>query len=226
MQEIAPDVGIYEIIKDIIIPLLGVLSTIVIGVYIAIILKRKEEKTKVKSLLIDKYMEYLSKKNGFGENGLDTLKHKIFEHIYYNYSDHFGVNSNRHIPMELILQRRNNLKIKLQNLDQESINWSPLTFQFAFLLGKKRYMKDAQSFEDNIEKKIISEIPQEKLFEKLKDLIRNDKEVSKGINSLNTYEIENSLDKIEYLISVNYDNFQLSAFKPYENKIADLIDKY
>lgn len=226
MPDTAQHIGWYEISKDIIIPLMGVVSTIVIGVIIAVLLKRKEEKAKVKSLLIDNYMLYLNKKVNFFSHELDSFTYQVYKDIYINYADFFEQHANSHTSKEKICKRRDDLKAKLRDADQEAANWSPFTFKFAFLLGKKRYMKSAQSLENNIVNNYIADKPRKEFISKLKTLIKEDLEIAEGINSSNTHKMENSLDRVDHLIANAYNDFQLKIFMPYDNRIADLIDAY
>lgn len=54
------NIGWFEIFKDIVIPSLSIAATVTIGIVIAIALKKREEKSKIKQLLIDNYMDYLT----------------------------------------------------------------------------------------------------------------------------------------------------------------------
>lgn len=226
MLDTPQHIGWYEISKDIVIPLLGVISTIVIGVVIAVLLKRKEEKAKVKALLIDNYMLYLNKKVKFFGHELDRFTYQVYKDIYIDYNDLFEPHANSHFPKEKISKRRDDLKARLRDNDQEASNWSPFTFRFAFLLGKAKYMKEAQKLEDNIVNNYMSDKPRNEFVNKLKKLIKEDTQISDGINSSNAHKMEDSLDKLEYLIATTYTDFQYKIFVPYENKIADLIDQY
>ena len=226
MPDTPQHIGWYEILKDIIIPLLGVVSTIVIGVVIAVLLKRKEEKAKVKSLLIDNYMLYLNKKVNFFSHELDSFTYRVYKDIYINYSDFFEPHANSHLSKEKISKRRDDLKAKLKDNDQEVSNWSPFTFRFAFLLGKKQYMKEAQRLEDDIVNNYMADKPRKEFVDNLKRLIKDDIEIVEGVNSSNAHKMENSLDRLEHLIATKYNDFQYKIFVPYDNKIADLIDQY
>lgn len=226
MSDTLQHIGWYEISKDIVIPLLGVVSTIVIGVVIAILLKRKEEKAKVKSLLIDNYMLYLNKKVNFFSRELDSFTYRVYKDIYINYNDFFEPHANSHFLKEKISTRRDDLKAKLNQNDKEASNWSPFTFRFAFLLGKKQYMKEAQRLEDNIVNNYLGDKPRNEFVDKIKKLIKEDAEIAEGVNSSNLNKMEDSLDRLEHLIAATYNDFQYKIFVPYDNKIADLIDQY
>ena len=226
MSDTTQHIGWYQISKDIIIPLLGVLTTIVIGVIIAVLLKQKEEKAKIKSLLIDNYMLYLNKKASFFEQELNSFTYQIYKDIYNNYSDFFEPHANSHFKKEKISNRRDDLKTKLNVTDNEASNWSSFTFRFAFLLGKKKYTKEAQKYEDDIVNNYIADKPRRQFIEKTKKLIKDDNEIAEGLNSSNEHKMEDTLDRLEHLVANAYSDFQLKIFIPYDNKIADLIDKY
>lgn len=214
----------FQIFKDIVIPALGVISTITIGVVIAIILKKREEKSKIKSLLIDNYMEYLNKRTMFVEFESIFYTHDILKDIYINYRDYFDDHANRHLPMERVKINRDSIKQKLDEYNQKDANWSPFTFKFCFLLGTKKYKEKAQGLENVIVKQIIEEKSRQKFISDLKLKIKENEDIKKNMNALNLSMIENGLDLIKELIFRTYSNYQLTVFKPYDNLIADLID--
>ena len=214
----------YQIIKDVIIPGLGVLSTITIGVVIAVILKRREENSKIKSILIDNYMEYLNKRSKFVEYESLIYTHEILKDIYINYNNYFENHSNRHLPMEQVKNLRDSFRQQLDTYNHEEVNWSPYTYKFCFLLGTKTYKKEAQGLENEIVKHIVGETSRLKFISELKIKITENNEIKQNMNALNLSKITNGLDLIVRLITLLYNDYQLKNFKPYDNLIADLID--
>lgn len=220
------DLTWYDITKDIIIPFLGVVTTIVVGTIIAYLLKNKEEKSKIKALLIDNYMLYLDKKMQFFEQELTSLKYQIFKDIYINYEEYFESHANDHFAKEKVAKLRDKLKEKLDNINQNDANWSPFTYRFAFLLGKKNYDKHVQSLEDSVVQNYISDKARKEFLQQLKTKITSNKEIVDKMNSSNTSKIVDGLDDIEYLISTAYAGYQFKIFNPFDTRIANLIDKY
>lgn len=216
----------YDFIKDIIIPLLGVLATIIVGVIIAYRLKSKEEKAKIKLLLIDNYMLYLDKKLLFFEYEMTSFKYQIFKDMYINYISYFEEHSNVHLTQEKVKVLRDRLKLKLENNNQYDNNWSPFTYRFAFLLGKKNYDKHIQSLENDIVQNYLIDGARKKFFDHLKSEIISNKEIVDKMNSSNTNKVVDALDSIEYLIAENYNNYQFKIFNPFDTKIANMIDQY
>ncbi len=220
------DITWYEITKDIIIPLLGVITTIVVGIIIAYLLKNKEEKAKIKTLLIDNYMLYLDKKMQFFEYEITSIKYQILKDMFINYGSYFERHANDHFATEKVGKLRDSLKLKLDNINQNDTNWSPFTYRFAFLLGKKNYDKHVQFLEDIVFKNYFSDKARNQFLEQLKTKIISNKEISDKMNALNTNKIVDGLDDIEYLITTTYNNYQFEIFNPFDTRIANLIDKY
>ena len=61
---------------------------------------------------------------------------------------------------------------------------------------------------------------------KLKKEIKENQMICENMNASNTNKIEYGLDMIEAFITKRYNAFQLNLFKPYDNKISDLINEY
>ncbi|MFA9371132.1 MAG: hypothetical protein ACERIH_05440 [Labilibaculum antarcticum] len=216
---------IYQIFKDIIIPSLGVLSTLTIGIFIALILKRRDEKAKIKSLLIDNYMEYLNKRTCFVEYESLYYSYEILKDIYINYKDYFEDHANRHHPLGLIKETRDTYEIKLESINQVDSAWTPYTYKFCFLLGVKTYNKKAEELENRIVKEIIDDNSRSIFVSDLKQIIRKDDVIVKNMNASNLHMIKHGIDLINEKIAKRYSEYQLKIFKPYDNLIANLIDK-
>lgn len=127
-------VNLYTMTKDIIIPFLGILSTVIIGVFITLALKNREEKSKIKQLLIDHYMSFLSVYSKNLQEESINLKLEIFNDIIINSDLYFKGNANHQHPFKLIKEKYDLLKNKESN---DGNHWSFYTFRFTFLLGKK-----------------------------------------------------------------------------------------
>lgn len=216
----------YEITKDIIIPLLGVITTIILGTIIAVLLKRKEEKAKIKTLLIDNYMLYLNVIIKFIELESNSFCYQILKDMYIDYTQYFLDHANSHFAKEEIKKRRDKFQGILGKSRQEDGNWSIYTYKFCFLLGTKTYHKEVQQLEDKIVSHILNNEARDKFKNNLKTKIKQSEAIVNKMNSSNVNEIIDGLDKVETLIFISFNEFQRMHFEPYSNKIANLIDRY
>src|SRR5690606_33566128 len=139
MENTDNPIGWYEITKDLIIPLLGVISTLVIGIIIALIIKDKERKAKIKDILIDHYMDYLTVRTANVEYEINATIKEILLEIKLESDTYFNNNANWHLPIQIIKKRLDELEEKLRHVESVNTNWSIYTYRFAFLLGKKNY---------------------------------------------------------------------------------------
>jgi hypothetical protein len=226
MPDVPKDITWYDITKDLVIPLLGVLTTIGVGTIIAYLLKNKEEKAKIKTLLIDNYMLYLNKKVAFFDNELTSFKYQILKDIFISYDSYFKSHANDHLAKEKVSKLRDKLKEKLEQKNQGDTNWSPFTYRFTFLLGKKKYFKHVQPLENAVLKDYISDKARSGFLANLKTQIMSDDVIVEEMNSSNTNKIVDALDRIEFMIAESYTQFQFKIFNPFDTKLADLIDEY
>jgi hypothetical protein len=219
-------IGWYEITKDIIIPALGIGATVTIGIIVAGILKKREEKAKIKSLLIDNYMKYLNVRVNFAKQEQLGFIHSLYRDIYGDYDSFFGKDANSHNTRDIIKERNDKVNKKLESLNDEETNWSPFTFQFCFLLGTKIYGKNVQYLENEIIKMYMSDRARDTFLQNIKVEIKNDTSMRGEMNSSQKMRIEKALDSIEHKIGSQLNQIQRKYFEPFENKIADLIDAY
>lgn len=227
MADLTPTpITTYSVFKDIVIPSLSLIATIVIGVIIAISLKKREEKAKIKALLIDTYMEYLNKTMAFFNNEIDNFNVQLLKEVSFNYRTYFGVNANEHIPRDLFKKRIDELSKKINSTTRDEINWSFYTYKFAFLLGKKKYNSHAQQFENAIAKAFTVDVARNALSEEIIQKINVDNQLKALINSSRQNEIESGISSIELLTAATYNVWQRNLFEPYSNALADLIDQY
>lgn len=225
MNETAESITMYQIIKDIIIPGLGVIATIVIGVVLTIILKKREETAKIKSLLIDSYMEYLNRRTKFSEYESLHYIHELLKDIYINYSSYFEDHSNSHLPKKEIEKIIDLFKRKIDGINIDDTNWTVYTFKFCFLLGTKTYNKKAQGLENIIVSEIIEKNSRSNFLSNLKLKVKSDILIKDNINKLNIHCINSGIEMIINFVTYEYTNYQQRIFKPYDNLIADLIDE-
>ncbi len=216
----------YEITKDIIIPILSILATLIIGIIIALILKRREEKGKSKQLLIDTYMDYINRRINKYSYDCVAITYDMYIDIFINYADYFEDHANSHLATNLVKRRRENYLKKVEEYNYTDINWSFYSIKFSLLLGREKYNKEAKELERNINQEINSEQSQMNFLLKLKKEIKENERICENMNASNTNKVEYGLDMIEAYITKKYNNYQLDLFKPYDDKVADLINEY
>jgi len=226
MENTDNPIGWYEITKDLIIPLLGVISTLVIGIIIALIIKDKERKAKIKDILIDHYMDYLTVRTANVEYEINATIKEILMEIKLESDTYFNNNANWHLPIQIIKKRLDELEEKLRHVESVNTNWSIYTYRFAFLLGKKNYFKEALPLENNITKELISTVKLASVKKKILAKIKEDSELINELNSSNTDKIARALNKIYGIVTTDYNQYQFSIFNPYNTKIAELINEY
>jgi hypothetical protein len=219
-------IGFYEILKDIIIPFLAVLSTLIIGIIIANLLRKKEEKSKIKGLLIDHYMEYLEARNLNIDFEIAFSTYEILNNILINHDSYLQKNTNSYISFNIISSKAEEYKLQAQQYHNKGSHWSLFTYRFAFLLGKKEYLKEAQPLEDNIVRNLLQENSRQTFNDTILTQIKSSEEILKGLNSNKTFTIELAIHTIELLIAKKFNDNQFTFFNPYNNKIADLINEY
>lgn len=222
----AEKIGWFEIVKDIVIPFLGIISTLIIGIVIANILRKKEERTKKKEMLIDSYMQYLEARNISIDFEISYVRYEVLNNIIIDSNIFFKGNANSHIAYKIIRGRLDELKEEVKSLQSKSNEWSLYTFKFSFLLNKKKYLENVKVFEDRILKNLLSEDSLKTLITNLTNAIKLDQGLLEQLNSLNTYKIELAIHKIENIVSRQTNERQRKYFEPYNQKIEDLINEY
>ena len=216
----------YEITKDIIIPILSIVATLIIGIIIALILKRREEKGKSKQLLVDTYMDYINRRINKYSYDCVAITYDMYIDIFINYADYFEDHANSHLATKLVKERREKYLKKVEEYNNTDINWSFYSIKFSLLIGREKYDKEAKVLEQKINQEINSEQSQMNFLLKLKKEIKENQMICENMNASNTNKIEYGLDMIEAFITKRYNAFQLNLFKPYDNKISDLINEY
>lgn len=218
-------VGWYEISKDIIITFLGIISTLVIGIIIANLLRSKEEKSKIKGLLIDHYMNYLVARN---KNIIIEIDFSTYEVLNVIVADYKSYLNNQHWPVshDLILAKAAEYKVKAEKGQNEISEWALYTYRFSFLLGEKKYLKHTQLLENNIRDNMLQENSRGNFNITLLEKIKNDKEILKALNSSSVYDIKLGIHAIEEFVMNQYNVYQYKFFNPYNKKVADLINGY
>lgn len=226
MEDIKALITWYEITKDIVIPTLSIISTLIIGIIIAVILKKRDEKGKIKETLIETYMEYMNRR--INKYSFETLviTYDLYVDMFINYNKYFSEHSNSHLATDLVKKRRDKFQIKIEEFDYKEINWTFFAYKFSFLLGRKKYNNEVKSLEKNINNQLNSEESKINFLVQLKEGIIENEMISENMNASNTNKIEYGLNMIESYVAKKYNNHQFNLFMPYDDKIADLINEY
>lgn len=219
-------IGWYEIAKDIIIPSISIFATIVLGTIIAGLLRRKEEKAQIKSLLIDNYMQYLTKRANFVQHESLQIANRLLGQIYHNFSEYFERHANAHFQLQRIKKRIEKLEGQISEMKDEDYNWSVYTYKFAFLLTKKRYNKEAQGLEDKLISDYFGDQSHKALLSDIKTQIKSKTDIVDAMAGLSDDRIDKALTDIEAIVAKSYASYQRQIFQSYDNRIADLIDKF
>ncbi len=213
----------YEIWKDIVLPAANLAATVGIGVFIAVILKNKEHKAKKKELLIDSYMDYLGvwTKN-YGED-MNSSTYQILKELKLSYALYFSTHPAQNLFNSLIEVRIAKLK---KQIDEKhgTDHWSPFTYKFAFLLGKKVYDKHLQKLEDKIAHNYTSSTGINNVKLDVLSEISIDPIILEDINSTDASKIENALDQVEHKSVLHFNNFLSGLFNSYNTTLANLIN--
>ena len=218
-------IGWYQITKDIIIPLLGVISTLTIGIIIANLLRKKEEKSKIKTMLIDHYMNYLEARTSNVIFEINYSSYEILQGILLNRTSYLN-SPTWPLSHDLILAKAAEYRTKSEESISQASDWTYYTYRFTFLLGKKTYFKKALPLEKEIEKNLLGDNSRKAFNNSLLEEIKGNEELIKGLNSNKKYDVECAITEIERLIAIRYNTLQFKFFNPYNEKIADLINDY
>jgi hypothetical protein len=216
-------IGWFEYTKDLIIPSLSVIATVVIGIFITIALKKREEKSKIKQLLIDNYMDYLTARTKDVVYETEATCYEVLNDILINFNEYINNNANLNITFGVIKKRVEEIKIKVQELENHENNWSYFTYRFTFLLGEKKYFSEALPLEKIIEQNMLARDSRKKFKAKMINIIKQNDEIISNINTADIFKIELGIHSIIETIVYEYNDYQFKNFNPYNVKIAKLI---
>jgi hypothetical protein len=216
----------YKITKDIIIPLLSILTTVTIGIIIAIILKRREEIKDKKKLLTESYMEYLTSYSESLVKGCHSIFYEIFKEILFNYENYLESKSNKHVIVDKIKIRMDKYLIEHTQMKLGPTNLILLILRMTLLLEKDKYVKEMFNLIGSNYAKYNSPEDRKGLVNSILDQIKNDSEIKKKMNSDELLDIEFGLDLIERLANDVHDKKHWETFSPITVKLSERIYKY
>jgi hypothetical protein len=215
-------VGWFEFTKDIIIPCVSIIATVFIGFIISFALKKREEKTKIKQLLIDNYMDYLTARTKDVVYETEAMIYEVLNEILIKRADYL-VNSNWHFSFDIIQKAAEESKAKAKEYENNENNWSYFTYRFTFLIGEKKYFKDALPLEKIIETNMLQRDSRKIFKQSIIGEIKQNDEILNNLNTSDKFKIELGVHQIVEMIVYNYNDYQFKYFNPYNIKIAKLI---
>lgn len=222
IEKTTQNIGWFEIIKDIVIPSLSILATVTIGIIITIALKKREEKSKIKQLLIDNYMDYLAARTKNVNYETEAMCYEVLNEILIKKEEYLK-SSNWHIAFDIIQKRAEESKAKSQEYDNNENNWSYFTYRFTFLIGEQKYFKEALPFEKIIEQNMLQRDSRKKFKDRMMMKVIENQEILINLNTPNKFKIESGIHQIIETIVYDYNDYQFKNFNPYNVKIAKLI---
>ena len=196
-------IGWFEIIKDIVIPLLGIFSTLIIGIIIANLLRKREEKNKIKELLIDTYIQYLEARNNNIDFQIRYLRYEVLNRIIINHKVFFSDNTSYKMAFEAIKLRLDELQIEVKEIQNKSSDWSLFAFKFYFLIGKEKYSK-VRIFENEILENLLKDNSLSNFSENITEQFKSNKNILKKLNSSDVFQIETAMHLIEDEVAKKY----------------------
>jgi hypothetical protein len=164
-------------------------------------------------------MLYLNKKMQFFDYELTSFKYQILKDIFINYQYYFQRHASSPLATEHVGMLRDKLKEKLDATNPDDTNWSPFTYKFSFLLGKKKYFRNVLPLENDIVNNYLSDKAREDFLKRIKVKIVSDHTLLDGMGSSNTSKIVDALDKIELMIANIYTEFQYNIFNPFDTRV-------
>ena len=222
IEKTTENIGWFEITKDIVIPSLSILATVTIGIIITIALKKREEKSKIKQLLIDNYMDYLAARTKDVIYETEAMCYEVLNEILIKRAEYL-TSSNWHITFDIIQKRAEESKAKSQEYENNESNWSYFTYRFTFLIGEEKYFKEALPLEKIIEQNMLQRDSRKKFKDKMMKKVSENQEILISLNTPDKFKIESGIHQIIETIVYDYNDYQFKSFNPYNLKIAKLI---
>lgn len=222
IEKTSGNIGWFEIVKDIVIPSVSILATVIIGIIITIALKKREEKSKIKQLLIDNYMDYLTARTKDVIYETEAMCYEVLNEILIKRAEYL-TSANWHITFDIIQKRAEESKAKSQEYENNENNWSYFTYRFTFLIGEKKYFKEALPLEKIIEQNMLQRNSRKKFKDEMMKKVSENQEILIKLNTSDKFTIESGIHQIIESIVYDYNDYQFKNFNPYNVKIAKLI---
>lgn len=142
--------------KEIIYPIVDLIIKITIGIIIAIYLHRRTNRDKIKELLINTYMEYLNKLESFSYLQINNYMINFYKKLK-DWANKYL--SDKKVLSQFIKELDNILQKEQSKYSddyfQEKANFTPYTYKFCFLIGKKYYFKKILPSEKEMSKFLL-----------------------------------------------------------------------
>jgi hypothetical protein len=226
MDNTAEAITWYTITRDIIIPLLGILTTITIGVVIAIILKRREEKTNKKQLLVDNFMDYFTTWTNNNIKDIQSATHEVFKEIFNNYGNYFEPHAHQQLFLEKIWTRMDKYSNEYSQAFIRDMYMPLFAIRFTFLIEKEKYVKEMMTLSNDVVRKYYSPEAKKNRVDSILDQVKRNTAILDIINKGNPADYDQALDLTEKLVEEIIQKQQFEICMPYNAKIVELIYKY
>ena len=206
--------------KEIILPLAQIFSTLLVGGVVAFYLNRRTNRDKIKGLLIDSYMEYLTIFKNFKIYQKNSLTEKVYrylltENFYLSYSD----------IEEKLESKIKDIQAKYDaDWFDKYANLLNSTYKFTFLLGVKKTAKLLKPLEENPEVKgfLSDELYRNKFVGIIAKQIMSDSSVKASlIRTANEH-----INRIDILIKIYIEKAIFKELENYNSELAALIVQY
>lgn len=212
--------------KEIIYPILDLIIKITIGIIIAIYLHRRTNRDKIKELLINTYMEYLNKLESFSYLQINNYMINFYKKLK-NWANKYL--SDKKVLSQFIKELDNILQKEQSKYSddyfQEKANFTPYTYKFCFLIGKKYYFKKILPSEKEMSKFLLDNNRSNQIAE---EVIKNEviQKYLSQIDQANMDEILlNIKNEVTKQISQKHVEDNKRFMNSYSVKLAEAIDK-
>jgi hypothetical protein len=217
----------FEITTKVIIPLLGIISTTTIGIVIAIMLKRREERGRIKNLLIDNYLSFASSMKSYYAYAPLICAYRIFKDITLNYASYLDPGRANGVQMDLLNRKKDELNAKREEMESDVFNWGLYTMKFGFLLGVRNLEKKLDQAGGSRLDADFDEASRTDFINHVKPLIRNNVQILDHMNSGDLIRIQQGIEFISDLVTKEYYNkFKFENLYRFNKVISEMIEKY
>ncbi len=203
-------------ITEIVLPCTEIIVTLIVGIIVASSLKKREERSKIKSTLIDDYIAFL-------KVILDLYKEFLRSNesnIYKKLAECYVINEDNKSSLTKLSEALNN------NVPKESPieNWFYYTHRFTLLLGIKNYHKHLQNLEDKVMDELLnSDAVQNYELVLFKALEENTELI--GFLKIDKPGTSNQFERIHYFLNAHSVNHAQKFLDSYADKVSKLINK-
>ena len=134
-------------------------------------------------------MDYLTARTKDVIYETEAMCYEVLNGILIKQTEYLN-NSHCHIAFDLIQKSAEESKVKAQSLENNESNWSYFTYRFTFLIGEKKYFKEALPLEKIIEKNMLARDSRKKFKESIIEKIKQNEEIITNLNTPDKFKIQ------------------------------------